>query len=211
MFNLSPNILYDKLLTYYGPQNWWPGEGFEIAIGAILTQNTSWKNVEIAIENLREYGLLTPERIVESSIEVLKELIKPSGFFNQKAEYLKELSKFWIVNSNPTREELLSIKGIGEETADSILLYLLQKMEFVSDNYTVRISTRLGFGEEMSKSYWKSYYQKNLPKEITIYNELHALFVVHGKNFCSKKNPSCSICFLLENCDFGKRRTKNSI
>lgn len=205
MTNLSPKTLFDKLLTYYGPQNWWPGVGYEIAIGAILTQNTSWKNVEIAIKNLQENNLLTPERIVESSIEILKELIKPAGFFNQKAIYLKELSKFWISNSNPSRGELLSIKGIGEETADAILLYLLNKAEFVIDSYTIRLSTRIGFGNNSKTNFWKRFYQDNLPEEVSLFNEFHALIVIHAKNFCTKRNPSCSACFLINDCNFGKK------
>ncbi|MCK5184404.1 MAG: endonuclease, partial [Candidatus Heimdallarchaeota archaeon] len=128
---MQPRDLFEKMLAFYGSQNWWPGEGFEIAIGAILTQNTSWKNVEKALENLRNNNLLSPKSILECEDELLVEFITPVGFFNLKAQYLKNLCRLWISNPKPNRETLLSVKGIGEETADSILLYLLNEAEFV--------------------------------------------------------------------------------
>ncbi|MBN1328904.1 MAG: endonuclease [Candidatus Heimdallarchaeota archaeon] len=203
---MNPIELFEKLIAQYGPQNWWPGEGFEIAIGAILTQNTSWGNVEKAIENLRRADLLEPQKIIESKIAFLIKQIKPAGFYNQKAVYLKNLSAFWIKKPNPSRNELLMIKGIGEETADSILLYLLQKLEFVIDSYTVRISTRLGINQTTNKHFWKQYYQEHLPKDIELYNELHALLVIHAKNLCRKRNPLCSACFLQPECRYAKEK-----
>ena len=196
--------LYQKLFSFYGPQNWWPGEGFEIVIGAILTQNTSWTNVENALDNLRAEGLLTPQGIINASDERISQLIQPSGYFNQKTQYLKNISKLWLENPNPTRRELLDVKGIGEETADSILLYLLEKPEFVIDLYTVRISQRLGLGASADKRYWKKFYQDSLKKDVKMFNEYHALIVEHAKTFCKKNNPKCSDCFLLDNCNFGK-------
>ncbi|HUU77682.1 MAG TPA: endonuclease [candidate division Zixibacteria bacterium] len=206
MVFLTAKQLFEELLSYYGPQNWWPGVGFEIAVGAILTQNTSWKNVEIALENLRNIDLLNPENIVACEIDLLKNMIKPSGFFNQKSQYLKNFSKFWINNSNPSRDELLQIKGIGEETADSILLYLLNKPEFVVDAYTVRISNRIGLGKSDSKQYWKEFFEKALDKDIHLFNEYHALLVIHGKEKCNKKNPNCKECFLNRKCEYGKKQ-----
>ncbi|NHJ47837.1 MAG: endonuclease [Asgard group archaeon] len=200
---MHPNELFDKLFAYYGPQNWWPGEGFEIAIGAILTQNTSWKNVETALENLRKNDLLTPINILQANFEILKKLIAPSGFFNQKAQYLLNLCKLWVNNNNPTREELLAVKGIGEETADSILLYLLNQPEFVIDAYTVRISNRLGLSVSNSKKYWKDFYEAVISKSVSIYNEFHALFVIHAKTYCKKNTPDCFNCFLEKDCSFG--------
>jgi len=203
---MDPNILFKKMYHFYGDQDWWPGEGFEIAIGAILTQNTSWSNVEKALENLRKYALLDPQAILQSKDDFLKEQIKPSGFFNQKSKYLRNLSKLWIENPNPTRKELLAVKGIGEETADSILLYLLNSPEFVIDTYTIRISERIGLGSFHSKSKWKEFFETNIEKNVSIYNNFHALFVIHAKSLCKKNNPLCISCFLREDCLFGKMR-----
>ncbi|HUT81807.1 MAG TPA: endonuclease [Candidatus Bathyarchaeia archaeon] len=203
---MNPVELYDKLFIHYGSQNWWPGEGFEIAIGAILTQNTSWKNVEKAIENLRKTDLLDPHKIVKSNLVFLKEQINPAGFYNLKAKYLKNLSELWIKNPNPSRNELLEIKGISDETADSILLYLLQKPEFIIDAYTIRISNRIGMGLSTNKHYWKIFYQENLPKEVKLYNEFHALLVKHAKSLCLKRTPLCLSCFLHTKCAYAKEK-----
>jgi endonuclease-3 related protein len=200
---MHPEKLFKKLLAYYGPQKWWPGDGFEIAIGAILTQNTSWKNVEIALENLRKKELLNPKAIFECDLDKLSKLIISSGYYNQKALYLKNLSDLWLKNSNPSREDLLAIKGIGEETADSILLYLLNKPQFVIDAYTIRISNRFGYGDSQRKKYWKEFYENSLEKDVYVYGEFHALFVIHAKTYCLKKTPQCNNCFLISDCDFG--------
>ena len=202
---MHPKNLFEKLFSYYGEQGWWPGEGFEIAIGAILTQNTAWTNVEKALVNLKDKNLMTPESILEHPIENLQKLIKPAGYFNQKAQYLRNLCELWINNPNPSREELLAVKGIGEETADSILLYLLDEPEFVIDTYTVRISTRLGYGSIERKTFWKDFYENQLPKDVQMYNEYHALFVEHAKRFCRKNNPDCKNCFLQSDCLYGKK------
>jgi endonuclease-3 related protein len=203
---MHPEVLFKKLLAQYGPQNWWPGEGFEIAIGAILTQNTSWKNVEIALEKLRKKNLLNPQAIYDCDMEELSKLIISSGYYNQKAFYLKNLSELWLRNPKPSREDLLAIKGIGEETADSISLYLLNKPQFVIDAYTVRISNRLGYSDSQNKKYWKDFYENSLEKDVYLYNEFHALFVNHAKTFCLKNNPLCSNCFLISDCNFGLRK-----
>lgn len=203
---MNPRELYTKMLSHYGKQDWWPGEGFEIAIGAILTQNTSWRNVEKALINLKQKHLMTPEAILAYPTDNLQYLIKPAGYFNQKTQYLRNLCNLWIKNSQPSRDELLAVKGIGEETADSILLYLLNKPEFVIDTYTVRISTRLGFGTSEKKVFWKRYYENLLSKDVQIYNEYHALFVIHAKRYCTKNNPDCQNCFLQSDCRFGKKK-----
>ncbi|MBD3191385.1 MAG: endonuclease [Candidatus Heimdallarchaeota archaeon] len=203
---MEPKELYDKLLSYYGPQHWWPGEGFEIAIGAILTQNTSWTNVEKALANLRKHKLLSPRRILDCDLAFLKKQLTPAGYYNQKAVYLRNLSQLWLIHSNPTREQLLSVKGIGAETADSILLYLLAQPEFVIDAYTVRISNRLGFGNSTKKNYWKRFYEQKLEADVHLYNEFHALFVIHAKIFCKKQDPLCQTCFLQEKCACGKKK-----
>ena len=203
---MEPCQLYTKMLSYYGKQDWWPGEGFEIAIGAILTQNTSWSNVEKALVNLKEKDLLAPDKILNCPVDDLKDLITPAGFFNQKTQYLRNLCALWIKNPQPSREELLAVKGVGEETADSILLYLLNIPEFVIDAYTIRISTRLGFGTSQKKSDWKFFYENSIPKDAQLYNEYHALFVIHAKRYCKKNNPDCQNCFLQSDCQFGKKR-----
>jgi endonuclease-3 related protein len=206
---MEPFELFNKLFAFYGPQNWWPGEGFEIAIGAILTQNTSWSNVELALANLRKNDLLDAKKLLECNINELQKHITPAGYFKQKAQYLVNLSKLWIENNNPSREELLAVKGIGEETADSILLYLLEKPEFVIDAYTTRISTRLGFGDSTNKSYWKEFYENHIEKSVIIYNEFHALLVIHAKTFCKKNGPDCSRCFLQKKCLYGQERSNS--
>ncbi len=239
---------YNIFLKDYGPQNWWPTtqEGdlkpkytggpkndkqrFEVAIGAILSQNTSWKNVEKAILNLNRENLIDIQKLRKIPQKDLEKVIRPSGFFVQKAEKLKTFSEF-IQNKkfeNLTREQLLSLKGIGPETADSILLYACGKPEFVVDAYTRRIFGRLfsereqkgksfSASEEKSpKTNWnkyeevKDFFETNLPKDVKLYQEYHALLVEHAKRFC-KKEPECRGCPLLENCGFGKNLflTKN--
>ena len=201
--------IYDTLLREYGPQGWWPVGGkyfpeikdvYEIIIGAILTQNTAWKNVERALKNLRERGLIDPKKILDIPIEELSSLIKPSGYYNQKARRLKEVTRFIFPflkkETVPSREELLEIKGIGPETADSILLYAFQVPIFVIDAYTRRLLERLGLCDAPC-SYQKAQalFMSSLPEDEKLYNEYHALIVKHCKDIC-KKRPECSICCL---------------
>lgn len=193
--------IYEELLEFYGFQNWWPvHEGqdriVEISVGAVLTQNTSWSNVEKSIENLIKSNCLSFKCIVNIDIDILKNLIKPSGFYNQKAKTLKELAKLFLSKNKIEREDLLSIKGIGEETADSILLYALDKPFFVIDNYTKRLLYRIGLvPEKISYKKLQELITQNIPKDITIYKEFHALIVKHCKDICTKK-PKCEKCFL---------------
>jgi DNA-3-methyladenine glycosylase III (EC 3.2.2.-) len=199
--------LYKILLDSYGYQNWWPVDidyhkthntdpKDEIIIGAILTQNTNWKNVEKALENLKNYKLLSLKAIKHVDIELLKELIRPSGFFQRKANILKDISN---IDIEPTREILLNIKGIGKETADSILLYAYDKPYFVIDMYTKRIIKRL-FGLTF-KEYdeYADFITSNIPKDIDIYKEYHALIVEHAKRYC-QKTPNCDECILKDKC-----------
>jgi len=203
--------LYEVLLKAYGEQNWWPAKTpFEVCVGAVLTQNTNWRNVEKAIENLKRENLLTPEAILSCPDEKLRELIKPAGFFRQKAEYLKNLSRFIVENGGieelkkrkreELRRELLKVKGIGRETADSILLYALDKPSFVVDAYTKRLFYRVRITETESLSYEtvKRLVEEEIPpveENIGVYRELHALIVEHSKRLC-RKSPLCSRCFL---------------
>ncbi len=204
--------VYKILLETYGEQNWWPvDEDYhrkhgtdpreEIVIGAILTQNTSWKNVEKALENLKREGLLSFKGILETPLEKLQELIRPSGYYRQKARRLKivakELSPVSKVES-VSREDLLRIEGIGRETADAILLYAGSRPYFVIDAYTKRIVKRV-FGIEGSYEELRSWFEDNLPKDIKIYKEFHALLDEHAKRFC-RKEPMCEGCPLIRVC-----------
>ncbi len=188
--------IYGRLCKAFGKQNWWPtiskNGKFEIIIGAILTQNTSWKNVERAIENLNNANLIDIERLSKVNVKKLGALIKSAGYYNQKAERLKIIAKFLKENRNPTREELLNVKGIGPETADSILLYAFNRPVFVIDAYTKRIMQRIGFKEE-SYEQLQNLFESNLPKKSRLFNEYHALLVELGKSYC-KKIPLCKEC-----------------
>ena len=199
-----PMKVYHKLKKQYLHKSWWPMQnGFvpqrlEVCIGAVLTQNTSWNNVEKALSNMRKAGLISAERILKA--KNLEKIIKPAGFYRQKAKYLKNLCNF-IVDcgaesflKNCERSELLKIKGIGKETADSILLYACNKKEFVVDAYTRRIFSRMGIIEENAKyDDIKNFFEKNLPKNTKLYKEYHAMIVEHAKNVC-RKEPLCEKC-----------------
>lgn len=158
---------------------------FEICVGAVLTQNTSWINVERALGNLAYAGMLSAEAIMSADIEEIKKNIRPAGYFNQKSVYLKEFAEFFIMlgNSIPSRKELLKVKGVGPETADSILLYAYNIPEFVVDAYTKRIFSGLGFFDAAAKyDTVKKVFEDNIPKDIIVYQEFHALIVMLGKN-----------------------------
>ncbi|MEM5792787.1 MAG: endonuclease III domain-containing protein [Candidatus Aenigmatarchaeota archaeon] len=205
--------LYDRLFKEFGPQNWWPAETpFEVIIGAILTQQTSWKNVEKAIKNLKQSGYLNPEKLKDLEINKLEYLIKPSGYYRQKAKKIKnfidflwkrydgKLGDFLDQRIDNLRNELLSIKGIGKETADSIILYAANKPIFVVDAYTVRIINRIGIFNEKEYDKVQEFFQKNLPLDVKIFNEFHALLVNLGKNYCKKKQPDCEKCPVNDIC-----------
>ncbi|MGC9337032.1 MAG: endonuclease III domain-containing protein [Candidatus Cloacimonadia bacterium] len=204
--------IYQRMLEKFGPQDWWPGESREeIIIGAILTQNTNWNNVDRAIKNLKRYSLLDFARLSKISEKKLGILIRPSGYYNQKAARLKSISQFFQNNSldkytqlstDELRKELLSIHGIGEETADSILLYALDRPIFVIDAYTKRIFNRLGFFQDnISYKEAQKFFMKHIQPDTKLYNEYHALLVKFGKEFC-KKLPKCEGCFLRDLCKF---------
>ncbi len=189
--------IYKRLLKALGPQGWWPvSHGleppeWEIMVGAVLTQNTAWANVERALENLTGTGVRNRESLLRLSESELAELIKPSGYYNQKAKKLRVLAGF----AGPhTRESLLSLWGIGPETADSILLYAHSKAYFVVDAYTRRIFTRLGL---ISPSWGyedvREFFESRLPRDPEIYKEFHALIVAMAKRFC-RPEPSCKGC-----------------
>ncbi len=199
--------IYECLLGYYGPQGWWPGDtAFEVIVGALLTQNTNWGNVEKAIANIKKAGMLSAEAIHRISHERLAELIRPAGYYNIKARRLKNLVS-WVmqrcggqlslladVPTDQLREELLSIKGVGRETADSILLYALDRLNFVVDAYTCRILSRHELIDaESDYEQVREYCCYELPAEREVYNEFHALLVRVGKEHCKPK-PRCKAC-----------------
>jgi endonuclease III related protein len=199
---------YNSLFTAYGPQHWWPGKTqFEIIVAAILTQNTSWSNAAGAIANLRAAGLLTPAAIEQVSLRRLERLIRSSGYFRQKARKLKAFSQFLREEyrgslkrmfAKPTielREKLLGVFGIGPETADSILLYAGDHAVFVVDAYTKRILSRHGWiGEKAKYDDVRWIFERQFPGDSRRFNELHALIVNTGKNFCRAQEPLCGQC-----------------
>ncbi len=203
--------IYKKLNNRYGNLNWWPtiskNKQFEVIIGAILTQNTSWKNVEKAISNLHRENLIDAKKIAKIPQKRLARLIKPAGYYNQKAEKLKIFANYLLKNPNflkkeihQLRKELLSIKGIGPETADSIILYALNRPIFVIDAYTRRIFSRLGIcKEDATYEEIQQMFHKNLKKNTKLFNNYHAVLVEHAKNNCRKK-PKCDDCILSGIC-----------
>ena len=211
--------IYRRLYDSYGPQHWWPGEtGLEIILGAILTQAAAWTNVERALENLKSADLLSTEALRDIPETDLAGVIRPSGYFNAKARKVKafidhlwdkydgDLESLFSRETSALRRELLAIHGIGEETADDILLYAGEKPSFVIDGYTRRVLTRLGLAPE-SESYgaYQRLFHEALPPDLRLYNEYHALLDRHAKERC-KKDPICSGCCLLELCPTGRSR-----
>lgn len=212
-------VMYKKLYHLYGPQGWWPLMGyegskptktgttkgyhplnynlpetyleiFEVICGTILTQNTSWTSAEMALQNLNKLNAVDPNKLLQLGEDTLKEAIRCAGFLNQKAEYLREIAKFYISLDGeiPSRASLLKVKGVGNETADSILLYAYKKPEFVVDAYTKRILLHQGIiGENESYMPIKNLFESNLPDDVVLYNEYHALIVEHAKRYYSKK------------------------
>jgi len=209
--------IYQLLFDRFGPQHWWPGDTqFEIITGAILTQNTNWTNVEKAIANLKSADRLSPEKLYHLDLPRLAELIRPAGYFNIKAKRLKnfvqwlfdnyqgKLSNLEGLETNRLRAELLAIKGIGRETADSILLYALDRPIFVVDAYTARVAIRHGLIEpDADYEQLRELFQSNLLEDVQLFNEYHALLVKVGKEFCKPKAqcPGCPLEKLPHNPD----------
>jgi len=199
--------IYQLLFDRFGPQSWWPGKTqFEIITGAILTQNTNWANVEKAIANLKSAHLLTPEKLHHLDVSALAELIRPAGYYNIKAKRLKsflswlfrnydgQLANLENLDTDRLRAELLAIKGIGRETADSILLYAFGRLTFVVDAYTARVAVRHRLIEpDADYEQLRELFQSNLPQDSQLFNEYHALLVRLGKEFC-RPNAKCPRC-----------------
>jgi endonuclease-3 related protein len=207
--------IYQRLISRFGPQHWWPAEEpFEVIIGAILTQSAAWSNVEKAIKNLRGAGALSPQALRGLSNPKLAELVYPCGYYNAKSLKLKafalwlgnhyndDLDKLFALDAADLRQQLLSVHGIGPETADSIILYAAGKPVFVIDAYTRRILGRLGLAPERdSYAAYQALFRENLPKDAKMFNEYHALLVYLGKNVC-RRQPLCGECCLSEICQF---------
>jgi len=203
----SVENIYQRLLLEFGPQKWWPARTrFEVIVGAILTQNTNWSNVEKAIENLRADHLLNPSRLKDVSVSQLASLIKPAGYFNIKAKRLKNFIDFFYQEYNGQlkvmaqeeigllRRKLLAVNGIGPETADSILLYACDKPIFVVDAYTKRILSRHNLVKsDADYATIQNLFMESLKNESKMFNEYHALIVHVGKHFCKTK-PLCDRC-----------------
>ena len=199
---------YDLLFAAHGPQHWWPGRTrFEIIVGAILTQNTAWTNVETAIRNLRRAKLLSPHAIETVPLPRLAALIRSSGYFRQKAKKLKafaqflhntydgSLRKMFRTPTSRLRSELLEVWGIGPETADSILLYAGGQAAFVVDAYTRRMAERHGIaGHDGPYENLRRSFETQLPRDANLYNEFHALIVHTGKTYCRARKPRCEAC-----------------
>lgn len=213
------NTIYTWLLKFYGPQGWWPvlshkgkkpditgefrgyhpedysyprntNQRFEICVGAILTQNTAWKNVEKALNNLKAAKALSPRKLIQLSDKELRALIRPAGYYNQKAGYVINFTRFYLSlrGKTPARDEVLFCKGVGEETADSILLYAYSQPEFVVDAYTRRVFSNLGFIKVNEKYLTiKKMFERCVEKDVRTYQEYHALIVEHAKRYYSKK------------------------
>ncbi|PKM42500.1 MAG: endonuclease [Gammaproteobacteria bacterium HGW-Gammaproteobacteria-1] len=209
--------VYAALYRTYGPQHWWPGETpFEVMVGAVLTQNTAWSNVEKAIVNLKTHDALDPAVITHTPARTLAAWLKPSGYFNIKARRLKNFCAWYLaagglaalqrLDTATLRRELLRVNGVGPETADDILLYAFQRPVFVIDAYTRRLFSRLQLidGEE-SYEVLRHYCEKGLGRatgKVALFNEYHALIVAHAKSVC-RKTPLCAACCLRRRCPLG--------
>lgn len=209
--------IYQQLFTRYGPQHWWPAEEpFEIIVGAILTQSAAWGNVEKAIANLKSAGALSPQALRRLTVAEVATLIHPCGYYNAKALKLKSfahwlsehfndnLNQLFATDIDYLRQQLLAIHGIGQETADSIILYAAGKPIFVIDAYTRRIVSRLGLAPDNdSYSAYQCLFMNNLAADVKLFNEYHALMVCLAKDVC-RKYPLCHQCCLNSSCQFYK-------
>lgn len=200
--------VYDRLQNHFGPQQWWPGDTpLEVMVGAVLTQNTNWANVEQAINNLKKAGKLSYSALRALSVDELAAHIRPSGYYNIKSrrlgnllqmiedEYEGEIRFLFEDSLEESRENLLKVKGVGPETADSILLYAAQKPIFVIDTYTHRVFSRHHLVEQNTDYFsLQQEFMDSLPQEVSLFNEFHALIVAVAKEFCKKTKPRCNEC-----------------
>ncbi|MGI5926867.1 MAG: endonuclease III domain-containing protein [Thermacetogeniaceae bacterium] len=206
--------IYNKLFEYFGPRHWWPADtALEMIIGAILTQNVSWRSAAAAIDNLKREGILSIEGILSCDPVSLAALVRPARYHNQKAKKLQsfchviaeefggELAFLLSLDMETLRKKLLSIYGIGPETADCIILYAAEKPIFVVDAYTRRIFSRLGFfPEKISYDQMQRFFMSHLPRDTALYNEYHAQIDALGNQTCLKSRPRCGECPVAEHC-----------
>jgi endonuclease-3 related protein len=203
--------VYKKLLKQYGHQHWWPADTpFEVMVGAILTQNTAWSNVERAIANLKSQSCLTPQGILQAPQAELADWLKPSGYFNIKTQRLRNVCQWYVdagefvalaeIDTKTLRKQLLSVNGVGPETADDILLYAFSRPVFVIDAYTRRIFSRLQLLDaDTGYEDLRQQFETQLAADAVMFNEYHALIVRHAKEAC-KKRPDCAECCLVSSC-----------
>ena len=212
--------VYERLLKRYGPQGWWPAETpFEVIVGALLMQQTAWRNVEAAIRNLKAAGLFDAPRIAAAPIPILRRHVRVAGLYGTKPARLKafcrhllerahgDLGRYFDRPTEAVRADLLAQDGVGAETADSILLYAGGHPSFVVDAYTVRIGRRIGWFDTDAYDPIQGHFQAHLPSDVAVYREYHALLVAHAKAVCRPK-PRCGECPLRTVCDVGRRRTR---
>lgn len=219
--------LYDRLFAVYGPRHWWPTTGgggqFEIICGAILTQNTRWRNAEKSLENMKAAGYWSFSALHAAEEPELAEVIRPAGYYNTKARKLKtfaavvedehegSLETLFDLPVPELRDLLLSIWGIGEETCDDIVLYAAEKPTFVIDRYTTRLVDRLGWEVQGSGKYgdYKQLFEDLLTADVPLFNEFHAVIDGHGARTCTSRNPACERCCLLDICPTGQAKLKS--
>jgi endonuclease-3 related protein len=211
--------VHQRLLAAYGPQGWWPGGAgpFEVCVGAILTQSAAWTNVEMALARMRAAEVLSLDGLHRTPVEALAQIIRPSGYFNAKARKLKafathvhdghggDLAAMLTRPMEGLRPELLAVHGIGEETADDIVLYAAHQPSFVVDAFTRRILTRLGLAPPVDRyESYRALFMDALPEDTALYQEYHALLVRLAKEACAKRAPRCGGCPLRDICPTGR-------
>jgi endonuclease-3 related protein len=213
--------VYERLLAHYGSQHWWPAEtAFEAIVGALLMQQTAWRNVEVAIRNLKRAGLLEVRALAGASVPVIRRHVRVAGLYATKPARLRafcrhlldrsggDLGRYFDRPTDEVREELLAQDGVGPETADSILLYAGGHAVFVVDAYTERIGTRIGLFPIGDYGAIQRYFERRIPRDLATYQEYHALLVLHAKTLCRRANPLCAECPIRSLCDFGRRRKR---
>lgn len=213
--------VYDRFLDYYGPQHWWPAEtAFEAIVGALLMQQTAWRNVEVAIGNLRRAGLLAVRALAEAPVPVIRRHVRIAGLYRTKPARLRafcrhlldrtggDLARYFARPTDVVLADLLAQDGVGPETADSILLYTGGHPVFVVDAYTERIGRRIGLFRTGEYRAIQRYFEQHVPRDLAMYQEYHALLVRHAKTLCRRANPACAECPVQSLCDFGRRRKR---
>lgn len=219
----DPVAVYDRLLARFGPQGWWPAETrFEMVVGALLMAQTAWPRVAEAVGNLRRAGALDPHVLAAMPLDRLRALVRPAGLYRTKPRRLRafcrhlvraadgDVDRFLARPPDALRRELLSLDGVGPETADSILLYAAGARTFVVDAYTVRIGRRLGLFRTDRYDAVKAYFESRVPPDLATYREYHALLVALGKGVC-RPAPRCDVCPLRRGCAHAKRSNRRKV